>query len=584
MKRVVLFLIAIVAFTASVKAYDFSFTYQGKKLYYTITNSSLHQVSVVNPTTNGSYYIYIFGDVVIPDSVIYNNNTYAVISVGDNAFSNCPGLTSVSIPASVTGIGSQVLGGCTGLTSIIVDTANTHYDSRDNCNAIIQTELNVLIQGCNTTVIPNTVASIGNEAFYGFNGLTSISIPNSVTSIGYDAFYGCSSLTSVNYTGTIAQWCNIFFYTPSSNPIYYSHSLCINNTPITNLIIPDGVTSIRGNAFAGCSSLISVIIPNSVTSIGGNAFAGCSSLISVIIPNSVTSIGCNAFRNCSGNMEVFIKAITPPSLCNYQAFYSSGYSCYSLIVPRGSLESYRNANQWIDLQDSIFVDSCQMTLVNANPTLGTAAIRDTNVMTLLCPYKEARWFDSYGVAEHYHTQWTWEPSNKKDSSSVELFFKEREETFTLTCDFVVDTYYVNVVANDITRGSVSGGGEYAYGTPCIAVAAAYAGYTFHSWSNGETANPYVFAPVEDMTLTAIFLAPGEGIGSVDGMDAKVNCDRGRIVVEGAEGNALTLFDINGRLLERKTESGERRTFDVPASGAYLIKIGNHPARKVVVIR
>ena len=118
-----------------------------------------------------------------------------VTSIGDHAFTNCTGLTSITIGNSVTSINSTAFQICTGLTSIKVETGNTHYDSRENCNAIIETSSNTLVVGCKNTVIPNSVTSIGEMAFAYCTGLTSIIIPNSVTSIGNYAFYGCSSLT-----------------------------------------------------------------------------------------------------------------------------------------------------------------------------------------------------------------------------------------------------------------------------------------------------------------------------------------------------------------------------------------------------
>ena len=126
--------------------------------------------------------------ITIPNSVTY---------IGYHAFCGCSGLTSITIPNSVTSIETCTFSDCTGLTSVVVETGNSKYDSRDNCNAIIETSTNTLISGCKTTVIPNSVTSIGFYAFSDCTGLTSITIPNSVTSIGYHAFGGCSGLTSI---------------------------------------------------------------------------------------------------------------------------------------------------------------------------------------------------------------------------------------------------------------------------------------------------------------------------------------------------------------------------------------------------
>ncbi len=121
----------------------------------------------------------------------------SVTNVGNGAFYGCSGLTSISIPNSVTSIGVGAFSGCSSLTSIVVESGNTKYDSRDNCNAIIEKASNTLIAGCKNTIIPNSITSIGSRAFIGCSGLTSVTIPNSVTSIGEYAFHRCSGLISI---------------------------------------------------------------------------------------------------------------------------------------------------------------------------------------------------------------------------------------------------------------------------------------------------------------------------------------------------------------------------------------------------
>ena len=215
--------------------------------------SSLTSVTIPNSVTSIGEEAFdgceSLTSVTIPDGVT---------SIGYKAFKGCKSLTSVSIPSSVTRIGYYPFKGCTSLTSMVVASGNSTYDSRDNCNAIIETATNTLFAGCQNTTIPNSVTSVGDVAFAGCTSLTSVTIPNSVTSIGEWAFEECTSLTSVT--------------------------------------IPNGVTSIGWGAFSGCTSLTSVTIPNSVTSIGVDAFGGCTSLTSVTIPNSVTSIGYKAFK------------------------------------------------------------------------------------------------------------------------------------------------------------------------------------------------------------------------------------------------------------------------------------------------
>ena len=167
-----------------------------------------------------------------------------VAEIGFEAFRGCT-LTSITIPGNVKTIDVYAFYDCVCLSSIKVEEGNKVYDSRNECNAIIETETNTLITGCKNTFIPNSVTTIGSSAFELCIGLTDIIIPNSVKSIESDAFNGCSSLTSI--------------------------------------AIPNSVKSIGVAAFADCSSLTSIIIPSSVTRIDDYTFRGCTSLRTVII-------------------------------------------------------------------------------------------------------------------------------------------------------------------------------------------------------------------------------------------------------------------------------------------------------------
>ena len=246
----------------------------------------------------------------------------SVTCIGDSAFAGCSGLTSITIPASVTSIGRNAFSGCSGLTTIVVESENTVYDSRNNCNAIINTSTKALVAGCKNTIIPNNVTSIGEGAFAGCSGLTSIIIPNSVTNIGSYAFSGCSGLTSITIPSSVTsigeyafQNCSGLSSITIPNSITsigeYAFQGCNSLSSIT---IPNNITSIGEYAYDGCSGLTSITIPNSVTSIGKYAFRGCSGLTSITIPNSVTSIGEYAFRGCSGLNKVIVNDIA--SWCN----------------------------------------------------------------------------------------------------------------------------------------------------------------------------------------------------------------------------------------------------------------------------
>ena len=171
-------------------------------------------------------------------AVTFGNN---VTTIDNYAFAYCWSLESVTIPASVSYIGYSTFVSCNSLNSIVVESGNTTYDSRNNCNAIIETASNTLITGCQSTIIPETVTTIGDEAFYNCDGLTTIAIPNSVTSIGYYAFANCDNLSSVD--------------------------------------LGNGVTTISGSAFEYCYAMTSVTIPASVTEIGSWAFYNCHTIV-----------------------------------------------------------------------------------------------------------------------------------------------------------------------------------------------------------------------------------------------------------------------------------------------------------------
>ncbi|MCR5820123.1 MAG: leucine-rich repeat domain-containing protein [Bacteroidaceae bacterium] len=174
-----------------------------------------------------------------------------VTSIGEYAFEFCRGLTSITIPSSVTSIGEGAFSRCWGLTSVIVADGNTVYDSRNNCNAIIETSSNTIIAGCQNTFIPESVTSIGNHAFDYCRGLTSITIPESVTSIGVYAFYECSGLTSITIPESVTSIGISAFFCCSG----LTSVTALNTTPIT---ISSDTFSNRANATLyvpqGCKS------------------------------------------------------------------------------------------------------------------------------------------------------------------------------------------------------------------------------------------------------------------------------------------------------------------------------------------
>ena len=273
----------------------------------------------------------------------------SVTIIGKWTFFDCTGLTSITIPEGVTRIGNYAFMSCTGLTSIVVAGGNTKYNSGNGANCIIETATNTLIAGCKTTVIPNSVTSIGSSAFNGCKGLTSITIPSSVTSIGERAFEDCTGLTSITIPEGVTRIGNYAFMScsgltsitiPSSVTIIGKWTF-FDCTGLTSITIPEGVTSIGDSAFRGCTGLTSITIPEGVTSIGNDAFFGCKGLTSITIPEGVTSIGNSAFSECISLTSVTFSSTTAPTIRGEVFMYC--HSLKTIYVPAGSKTAYETA-------------------------------------------------------------------------------------------------------------------------------------------------------------------------------------------------------------------------------------------------
>ena len=214
--------------------------------------------------------------------------------LGDYAFYGCSGLTSLTLPSSVTSIGRGAFHGCWKLTSL---------------------------------TIPSGVTSIGYSAFRGCSGLTSLTIPSGVTSIDSEAFRGCSGLTSLTIHSGVTSIGNYAFYGCSG---------------LTSLTIPSGVTSIGNQAFYGCSGLTSLTIPSGVTSIGNYAFYGCSGLTSLTIPSGVTSIDDYAFSGCKGLTSIYVYPENLPKL-GTDIFNGCDAKNCTVYVPKGTYDAYKSS-------------------------------------------------------------------------------------------------------------------------------------------------------------------------------------------------------------------------------------------------
>lgn len=298
---------------------------------------SLTSITIPNSVTEigGSAFLACnnITSITIPNSVT---------SIGQYAFSLCKSLTSVIIPNSVTSLHGNSFSQCPSLSSLIVDKNNTRYDSREECNAIIETATNTLICSCPNTIIPSSVTGIGSQAFAN-SSVTSITIHEGVTSIGGEAFRWCYSLTSITIPKSVTSISySILANCPSlssivvdsENPSYDSRENCNAIITKSNMLI------------AGCQN---TIIPNSVKSIREDSFFGCTRLTSITIPESVTSIGNSAFAFCDSLASITCKAATPPTLGS-----SNNLSNVQVVyVPAESVEAYKQATNWSYYSDII---------------------------------------------------------------------------------------------------------------------------------------------------------------------------------------------------------------------------------------
>ena len=558
--------------------FDTSTKIQVDDLYYYLDKDNSQ--AQVTSMPSGKYT----GNIVIPSSITHETKTYSVTSIGEGAFSLCSGLTSVTIPNSVTSIGKgafyycsglasitipnsvtsigdRAFSECKGLTSIVVESGNTKYDSRENCNAIIETASNTLLNGCKNTVIPNSVTTIGVEAFYGCSGLTTVTIPNSVTRIGDDAFRDCSGLTSIvvesgNTTYDSRENCNAIIETASNTLLY----------GCKNTVIPNSVTSIGNYAFNYCSGLASITIPNSVTSISGRAFSGCSGLSSIVvesgnttydsrencnaiietasntlvagcktttIPNSVTSIGDYAFYNCSGLTSITIGS-NVTSIGDYAFYNCSGLKdvyCYPTEVPETGSDAF-------------------LYVTRSNVTLHVPFFS-------LIKYKEHEvWgkfkFGSYlgGVSFTYSV-------DGLSKLKMDVFPFDHNLNITAEEGWKVNALTVNGedMMSSLTDNVLT-----------INITADTEVKVTLGWAN--EANLYT----ED---------PATGIATIEGEGVKVQAKDGQIWVDGAAGKTVRLYTIGGALMTTVTPTaGNTGKFSV-APGTYIIQVGNKAAKVTV---
>ena len=514
-------------------AYDFSYTHQGKTLFYNITSDSTIEVTYYSSVSDSNNYVN--GDAVIPSSVEYNGTTYIVTSIGYSAFYGCSSLTSVTIPNSVTSIGNLAFYGCSSLITLNFNATNCQdfeyfYYNGDYYLPFSGTSLTTVNIGDNVQRIPDFFVR-------DCNGLTSVTIPNSVTSIGGSAFYGCSGLTSVT--------------------------------------IGNGVTSIEIYAFMNCSGLMSLSIPNSVTSIAYSAFYGCSSLTSVTIGSSVTSIGNNAFYGCNNLSSITSLAITPPAISSNNVFPSPNIC--DVTVPCGSIGAYTGSD-WNEYFAGRISEELIFELnVSANDaTFGSVAIstgESCNEKIMTATPNEGYEFTG------------WNDGNTENPRTVTV---TSDTTFTEIFTEAGTTPTITVTVNDATMGSAT----YTLdGNTAILTATPNEGYEFTGWNDGNTENPRTVTVTSDTAFMAIFTASGSSsLQAVSAREFALYPNPAKSFVtlefETLQENALLqILDINGRKVRTLDLKAGIETLQIDVSdlpkGVYTIMIGNVTKKLIV---
>ena len=511
------------------------------------------------------------GSIVIPSQTTIYGKAYNVTKIGNQAFSGCSGLTSVTIPNSVTSIGKSAFNNCDGLTSVVFNAencttmGNSSYPVFSGCTNLTCITIGDKVKNipeyafynCSSltsATIPNSVTSIGSSAFYNCSGLTSVTICNGVTSIGNDAFRGCSSLTSVTIPDGVTSFGSSAFSGCSSltsvtipNSVTsigdYAFAYCSGLTSVT---ICNGVTSIGNDAFRGCSSLTSVTIPNSVTSIGDSAFYNCSGLTSVTIPESVTIIGKYAFDNCTSLKELQIEDGELTLSLGYNYYNTSGtgeglfYDCplETLYLGRNiKYTDYSSSYPYTSYPQrygySAFYNTTTLksvTIGNSVTSIGSSAFKDCSSLTEVTLGNSVKEIDSeaFSGAKRLGKIYSHNPTPPTCAD---------EDVF----------YNVNI---DKCRVYVPVGAGEDYKT------------TYVWWDF-----TYI---VEDEKITGV-----ESI--ITGNEVNVVVENGNIVVNGAEDANIEVYSTNGQCVY----NGTNTNIAVSAKGLYIVKV-NGKSFKVIL--
>jgi hypothetical protein len=381
-----------------------------------------------------------------------------------------------------------------------------------------------------------TVTGIGIFTFTSCDELTSVTIPNTVVSIGEGAFFYCDALASIDVE--------------AGNPSYSSiDGILFNKSQNTLLQYPANKT---GDDYT---------IPNTVTIIGDFAFNNCSKLTSVTIPNSVTTIGNWVFSICLNLTEIHLQTINPPALGEFA--FSGVFNTITLYVPCGRKTTYENAAGW-DYFNNIMEDTqFKITL----QVVGYSGF--VHIVQSSCQNDTAI-IEAVAYSTSHFTRWS-----DGDTNNPRTIIVTSDTSFTAEFEIMI-MYYVSVLVNDRTMGSVTGSGSYEKNTTAIIEAVANAGFRFVQWDDGDTSNPRSITVTRNISFTAEFEAVN-AIADIDMSEINVfpNPATDNIYISLPENiQALfTLYDMQGKaLIYQQVNGQETVSVNHLATGMYIYNI------------
>jgi hypothetical protein len=325
----------------------------------------------ITEVTSNSAHPYS-GDIVIQETIAYEGKEYTVTGIGAQAFAQ-KNITSITFPNSITSIGPSAFSYCNVLDSVVIPERVTiipdmAFASSESLRHVILPEGVTLIDnsafnscyGLDSLIIPNTVETIEDWAFAGCKNLSYVKMPQQLKKVGQGAFGNCQSMAYVDIPD-LSSWAMVDFYNNSANPLNFAKKLIVNGEEITDLVIPDDVTSIGNCTFYNCVNLTSITIGEHVASIGASAFRGCSNVTSIVIGEDVTYIGGWAFNGCSKVTSVTSYPRKVPST-GRDLFDNTLLENANLYVAGAAFEDYNNTEPWNNFKDIIALNIPKHTL------------------------------------------------------------------------------------------------------------------------------------------------------------------------------------------------------------------------------